>query len=52
MNIKKYMMVGGVALALGLTSCVGDLDLEPNDPNLLPPSSSSILRVFSPAFLA
>ena len=43
MNIKKYMMFGGVALALGLTSCVGDLDLEPNDPNLLPPSSSDLL---------
>lgn len=33
MNIKKYMMLGGVALTLGLsTSCVGDLDLEPIDP--------------------
>ncbi len=28
-------MLGGVALGLGLTSCVGDLDLEPNDPNLV-----------------
>ncbi len=43
MNIKKYMMLGGVALALGLTSCVGDLNLEPNDPNLLPPSSPDLL---------
>lgn len=43
MNIRKYMMLGGVALAFGLTSCVGDLDLEPNDPNLLPPSSSDLL---------
>ena len=34
MNIKKYMMLGGVALALGIanSSCVGDLDLEPIDP--------------------
>lgn len=33
MNIKKYMMLGGVALTLGMTtSCVGDLDLEPIDP--------------------
>jgi len=36
MNIKKYLMLGGVALSMGLftASCVGDLDLEPNDPNL------------------
>jgi len=33
MNIKKYMMLGGMALTLGMTSsCVGDLDLEPIDP--------------------
>lgn len=35
MNLKKYLMFGGVALTLGLSSCVGDLDLEPNDPNLV-----------------
>lgn len=34
MNLKKYLLLGGVALGLGVTtSCVGDLDLEPNDPN-------------------
>lgn len=35
MNIKKYLMLGGTALALGLSSvsCVGDLDLEPIDPS-------------------
>lgn len=34
MNLKKYLLLGSVALGLGLTtSCVGDLDLEPNDPN-------------------
>lgn len=43
MNFKKYMLLGGVALAFGFTSCVGDLDLEPNDPNLLSPSSSELL---------
>lgn len=34
MNIKKYMILGGVGLAMGLSSvsCVGDLDLEPIDP--------------------
>lgn len=35
MNIKKYISVGCVALSLGLTACVGDLDLQPNDPNLV-----------------
>lgn len=35
MNFKKYMMMGGLALGFGLTSCVGDLDLQPNDPNLV-----------------
>ncbi len=34
MNFKKYLLLGGVALGMGITtSCVGDLDLEPNDPN-------------------
>lgn len=35
MNLKKYLLLGGVALSLGMSSCVGDLDLEPNDPNLV-----------------
>lgn len=30
--------MAGVVLGLGLTSCVGDLDLQPNDPNLVNPS--------------
>ncbi|MDE5796351.1 MAG: RagB/SusD family nutrient uptake outer membrane protein, partial [Muribaculaceae bacterium] len=38
MNLKKYLMIGGAALTLGLSSCVGDLDLEPNDPNLVNPN--------------
>ncbi len=34
MNLKKYLLLGSVALGMGVTtSCVGDLDLEPNDPN-------------------
>lgn len=33
MNIKKYMMAGGALLGMALSSCVGDLDLKPNDPN-------------------
>lgn len=35
MKFKKYIMMGGLALTLGLSSCVGDLDLKPNDPNLV-----------------
>lgn len=39
MNLKKYMMWGGVALTMGLGSCVGDLDLQPNDPNYVNPDN-------------
>lgn len=35
MKIKKYLSAGAFALALGMTSCVGDLDLKPIDPNLV-----------------
>lgn len=36
MNIRKYIIQGAVALmGLGITSCVGDLDLQPNDPNIV-----------------
>lgn len=35
MNIRKYILIGGAVLSLGMTSCVGDLDLKPNDPNLV-----------------
>ena len=35
MNIKKYLYIGALALGFGFTSCVGDLDLQPNDPNLV-----------------
>ncbi len=37
MNFKKYILFGTAALGMGLTSCVGDLDLQPNDPNLVNP---------------
>ncbi len=33
MNFKKYILFG--VAAIGLTSCIGDLDLKPNDPNLV-----------------
>ena len=40
MNIKKYIVSGCVALlGLGITSCTGDLDLLPNDPNLVDENS-------------
>ncbi|MCH5234834.1 MAG: RagB/SusD family nutrient uptake outer membrane protein [Muribaculaceae bacterium] len=35
MNIKKYLVIGALAMGFVLTSCVGDLDLQPNDPNLV-----------------
>lgn len=35
MKFNKYILFGVAAIGLGLTSCVGDLDLEPNDPNLV-----------------
>ena len=37
MNIKKYLLLGGAALMMGMSSCVGDLDIQPNDPNLVNP---------------
>lgn len=33
MKFSKYLAIGGMALALGTSSCVGDLDLTPTDPN-------------------
>lgn len=31
MNIRKYIILGGVAATLGLSSCVGDLNVEPEN---------------------
>ena len=44
MNLKKYMFMGGVALTLGMSSCVGDLDLQPNDPNIVTATGSELYR--------
>lgn len=33
MKFNKYFIIGGLALTLGMTSCVGDLDVKPDDPN-------------------
>lgn len=38
MKFSKYIVAGCVALMGVATSCVGDLDLKPNDPNLVNPS--------------
>lgn len=35
MNLKKYIITGCVALGLGMTACVDNLNLQPNDPNLV-----------------
>ena len=34
MKFSKYIVAGCVALMGVATSCVGDLDLKPNDPNI------------------
>ena len=33
MKFNKYLILGSLALSLGLSSCVGDLNVEPDDPN-------------------
>ena len=47
MNIKKYLAFGVIALGLGMTSCVGDLDLQPNDPNLVNPDNDPNFNINS-----
>lgn len=44
MNLKKYLLSGGVAFGLALTSCVGDLDLDVNDPNQGDPNSPDFIE--------
>ncbi len=41
MNLKNILLIGGLALGMGMaaTSCVDDLNLEPNDPNMVDPSN-------------
>ena len=42
MKISKYMAFGAVAISAMFTSCVGDLDVKPDDPDLtLEPSSKA-----------
>lgn len=33
MKFNKYFIIGGLALTMGISSCVGDLDVKPDDPN-------------------
>lgn len=44
MNFKKYITFGCMALSLGLTSCIGDLDQNPIDPNLESPTNPTLLQ--------
>ncbi len=48
---KIFLSLGVAASVLGLSSCVGDLDLEPNDPNNITNVSNDIDRVFADIFL-
>ncbi len=45
MNFKKYLILGGIALGLGMTSCINDLDLQPNDPNIVPMVPENLLAM-------
>ena len=33
MKIKKYLILGGIVVAVGMQSCIGDLDIKPIDPS-------------------
>ena len=44
MKINKILLFGSIALALGTTSCVGDLDLGPIDPNYADTDSPDFYR--------
>lgn len=51
-NIKKIIFSIGVAAAsFGLSSCVGDLDLQPRDPSEITNVSGDIDRVFADIYL-
>ncbi len=51
-NLKNiFLSLGIAASALGLTSCVGDLDLQPRDPSENTDVSGDIDRVFADIYL-
>ena len=51
-NFNKILLSLGVAAsAFGLSSCVGDLDLEPRDPSQITNVSGDIDRVFADIYL-
>lgn len=51
-NIKKiFLSLGIAASAFGLSSCVGDLDLDPRDPSENTDVSGDIDRVFADIYL-
>lgn len=52
MKFNRYFIIGGLALTLGMTSCVGDLNVTPDDPNtkLSLSSKEEYLGVLSRAY--
>lgn len=48
---KFFLSVGIAASAFGLSSCVGDLDLEPRDPSEITNVSDDMDRVFADLYL-
>ncbi len=48
---KIFLGLGIAASALGLSSCVGDLDLEPRDPSEITNVSGDLDRVFADIYL-
>lgn len=54
MKLYKYLLAGGVALSamFSTTSCVGDLNVEPDDPNTItkPTSKADIDALFSAVY--
>ncbi|MBD5387071.1 RagB/SusD family nutrient uptake outer membrane protein [bacterium] len=48
---KIFLSLGVAASAFGLSSCVGDLDLEPRDPSQITNVSGDIDRVFADIYL-
>lgn len=48
---KIFMTLGVAAMAAGMSSCVGDLDLQPNNPNEITDVSGDIDRVLADLYL-
>lgn len=44
-TVNKIFSILGVSIALGMSSCVGDLDLEPIDPNQITPNRVTLEQI-------